>query len=254
MLNHPHRNESPKMTEPRILIVDDEPKLLRLAQEVLLATGFAVRAASNGRQAVEMAALEQPDLILLDIMLPGEMDGYQVAERVRQFSNVPIIMLTARDQQLDLLRGFDVGADDYMTKPFDAKELLARIRAVLKRTQAAATATGEAEIICGPLHIDLARYRITIAQKSISLTKTEFSLLRELALHKNQVMLHSQLLSAVWGPEYRDDVDYLRAYIRYLRRKLEPDPAKPQYIVTHTGVGYMLACPEPPTPEWEKES
>ncbi|MCZ7666931.1 MAG: response regulator transcription factor [Chloroflexi bacterium] len=152
-------------------------------------------------------------------------------------------MLTAKDQQIDLLRGFDVGADDYIIKPFDAKELLARIRAVLKRTQQTNAATGEAEITCGPLHIDLARYRVTIAEKNISLTKTEFSLLRELALHKNQVMLHSQLLSAVWGPEYQDDLDYLRAYIRYLRRKLEPDPANPQYLVTHTGVGYMLTCP-----------
>lgn len=232
------------MPRPHILIVDDEPKLVRLAREVLLATGFAVLEASSGKQALEMVALEQPDLILLDIMLPGEMDGYQVAERVRQFSNIPIIMLTARDQQIDLLRGFDVGADDYVTKPFDAKELLARIRAVIKRTQSANTPTGEAEIICGPLHIDLARYRVTIAEKSISLTKTEFNLLRELALHKNQVMLHSQLLVAVWGPEYRDDIDYLRAYIRYLRRKLELDPSSPEYIITHTGVGYMLACPE----------
>lgn len=234
------------MTTSEILIVDDEPKLVRLAQEILLATGFAVLTAVNGQQAVEMVALEQPDLILLDIMLPGEMDGYQVAERVRQFSNVPIIMLTARDQQIDLLRGFDAGADDYVTKPFDAKELLARIRALLKRTQSTNSAPGEVEIICGPLRIDLARYRVTIAEKSIPLTKTEFGLLRELALHQNQVMLHSQLLIAVWGPAYRDDVDYLRAYIRYLRRKLEPDPANPQYIVTHTGVGYMLACPEPP--------
>lgn len=183
-----------------------------------------------------------------------DMDGYQVAKRVRHFSNVPIIMLTAKDMPTDLLQGFDAGADDYATKPFDAKELLARIRAVLKRTQQSQTMTGDAEIICGPLHIDLARYRVTIAQKSISLTKTEFSLLRQLALHKNQVMLHSQLLTTVWGPEYRDDIDYLRAYIRYLRRKIEPDPAVPKYIVTHTGVGYMLACPEMPAPEREKES
>lgn len=233
------------MTMPRILIVDDEPKLVRLAQELLTATGFTTLSASSGRQGVEMVALEQPDLILLDIMLPGELDGYQVAERVRQFSSIPIIMLTAKDQQIDLLRGFDVGADDYVIKPFDAKELLARIRAVLKRTQQATTTnTGETEIICGSLHIDLARYRVTIAENNIPLTKTEFSLLRELALHKNQVLLHGQLLTAVWGPEYRDDLDYLRAYIRYLRRKLESDPANPKYIITHTGVGYMLACPE----------
>lgn len=240
-------------TSPKILIVDDEPKLVRLVQEVLLATGFTVVTAGDGQTAIKTVALEQPDLILLDIMLPRDMDGYQVAERIRQFSNVPIIMLTAKDQERDLLQGFDMGADDYMVKPFNTKELLARIRALLKRVQSANTVTGEAEIICGPLHIDLARYRVTIAQKSISLTKTEFGLLRELALHKNQVVLHSQLLIAVWGPEYRDDVDYLRAYIRYLRRKLETDPTEPQYIVTHTGVGYMLACPEPPNPEQAKK-
>lgn len=232
------------MAAPRILIVDDEPKLVRLAREILTATGFEVLTAGEGRRAIELVALDQPDLILLDIMLPGGMDGYQIAERVRAFSNIPIIMLTARGEQIDVLQGFDVGADDYVTKPFDAKELLARIRAVLKRAQQANSVTGEAEIICGPLHIDLARYRVTIADKSITLTRTEFSLLRELATHKNQVMLHSQLLASVWGPEYRDDLDYLRAYVRYLRRKLEPDPANPQYIVTHTGVGYMLACPE----------
>lgn len=232
------------MAAPRILIVDDEAKLVRLARELLSATGFEVLAAGEGQRAVEMVALEQPDLILLDIMLPGDMDGYQVAQRIREFSNVPIIMLTARGEQTDLLQGFDAGADDYVTKPFDAKELLARIRAVLKRTQQDAATRGEATISCGALHIDLARYRVTIADKSIPLTKTEFSLLRALATHKNQVMLHSQLLTAVWGPEYRDDVDYLRAYIRYLRRKLEADPANPQHIVTHTGVGYMLACPE----------
>lgn len=232
------------MAAPRILIVDDEPKLVRLAREVLLATGFEVLTAGEGRRAIELVALEQPDLVLLDIMLPGGMNGYEVAERLRQFSNVPIIMLTAKGEQADLLQGFDAGADDYVTKPFDAKELLARIRAVLKRAQQTSNAAGEAIIRCGELEIDLARYRVTSGSKSVALTRTEFSLLRELATHKNQVMLHSQLLGAVWGPEYRDDVDYLRAYVRYLRRKLEPDPANPQYIVTHTGVGYMLACPE----------
>jgi two-component system KDP operon response regulator KdpE len=232
------------MASPRILIVDDEAKLVRLAREVLLATGFEVLTAGEGKRAVELVALEQPDLVLLDIMLPGGMDGYEVAQRLRQFSDVPIIMLTAKGEQADLLQGFDAGADDYVTKPFDAKELLARIRAVLKRAQQSSNATGEAIIRCGELAIDLARYRVTSGDRSIALTKTEFSLLRELATHKNQVMLHTQLLGAVWGPEYRDDVDYLRAYVRYLRRKLEPDPSNPQYIVTHTGVGYMLSCPE----------
>ena len=241
------------MATARILIVDDEPKLVRLAREVLTATGFEVLTAGEGKRAIELVALEQPDLVLLDIMLPGGMDGYAVAERVRQFSNVPIIMLTAKGERADLLQGFGAGADDYVTKPFDAKELLARIRAVLKRAQQTSNAPGEAVIRCGELEIDLARYLVTSGSKSVALTKTEFNLLRELAIHKNQVMLHSQLLAAVWGPEYRDDVDYLRAYVRYLRRKLEPDPSNPQYIVTHTGVGYMLACPEEVSGEGAEE-
>jgi two-component system KDP operon response regulator KdpE len=232
------------MPAPRILIVDDEPKLIRLARELLSATGFEVLMATSGQPAIEMVALERPDLVLLDIMLPGGLDGYAVAERVRQFSDVPIIMLTAKDQQADLLRGFDAGADDYVTKPFEAKELLARIRALLKRSQQTAPSPGEAEIVCGSLTIDLVRYHVRLDDKTIPLTKTEFSLLRELALHKNQVVEHGRLLAAVWGPEYRDDVDYLRAYIRYLRRKLEADPGNPRHIVTHTGIGYMLTCPE----------
>lgn len=231
---------------PRVLIVDDEPKLVRLAREVLQATGFDVLTAATGQEAIEAVALEQPDLVLLDIMLPAGMDGYDVAERIRQFSGVPIIMLTAKDRQVDLLRGFDVGADDYITKPFEARELLARIRAVLRRAQQSPATSSEAEIICGELHIDLARYHVRIGDRTVLLTKTEFNLLRELATHKNQVMEHSRLLAAVWGPAYRDDVDYLRAYIRYLRRKLEPEPSRPRYIITHTGVGYMLACPDPP--------
>lgn len=229
---------------PRILIVDDEPKLIRLARELLTATGFEVLAATSGQPAIEMVALEQPDLVLLDIMLPGALDGYEVAERVREFSDVPIIMLTARDRQVDLLRGFEAGADDYVTKPFEARELLARIRVLLKRSQQTASTPAEAEIVCGALTIDLARYHVRVENRTIPLTRTEFNLLRELALHRNQVMEHARLLAAVWGPEYRDDVDYLRAYVRYLRRKLERDPAHPRYIVTHTGVGYMLACPE----------
>jgi two-component system, OmpR family, KDP operon response regulator KdpE len=229
----------------RVLIVDDEPKLVRLAREVLLATGFDVLTAGTGQEAIEAVALEQPDLVLLDIMLPGGMDGVNVAERLRRFSDVPIIMLTAKDGQPDLLRGFDAGADDYVTKPFEARELVARIRAVLKRAQQSAATPGEAAIVCGALCIDLARYHVRVGDKTVPLTKTEFSLLRELAVHRNQVLAHERLLAAVWGPDYRDDVGYLRAYIRYLRRKLEPDPATPRYIITQTGVGYMLVCPDP---------
>jgi two-component system KDP operon response regulator KdpE len=232
----------PTMTEARVLVVDDEPKLVRLVREVLTATGYAVMYTGSGENAVEMTALEKPDLILLDIVLSGVMDGYEVARRVREFSDVPIIMLTAKARESDLLHGFDVGADDYLTKPFSSKELLVRVRAVLKRARR--ETFGETEIVCGELQIDLARRQVTVGERQIQLTPTEYNLLLQLAQHRNQVLLHEQLLSAVWGAEYRDDVDYLRAYIRYLRQKLEPDPARPKMIVTSQGVGYMLVCPD----------
>ena len=232
------------MTKKRILLVDDEPKLVRLVWEVLTATGFEVVTAGSGRKAIELAALEHPELIILDVVLTDEIDGYEVTRRVRAFSDVPINMLTARVEEADVLRGFDAGVDDYITKPFSAKELLARVRAVLKRASQDVS-TSEAHIVCGNLHIDLARRRVTRNEEAIQLTRTEFSLLQELATHRDQVMTHEQLLSAVWGPEYRDDLDYLRAYIRYLRKKLEYDASEPRLIVTHQGVGYILVCSEP---------
>ena len=232
------------MSEARILIVDDEPKLVHLVREVLTAAGFAVLAAGRPDEAIEKAALEQPALILLDIIFSGPVDGYEIARRVREFSSVPIIMLTAKAREADVLRGFDAGADDYLAKPFSSKELLARVRAVLKRAHREPTALTETEIVGPNLRIDLARRRVIVNGREVSLTPTEYKLLHELAAHRNQVMLHEQLLTAVWGPEYRDDVDYLRAYIRYLRKKLELDPANPKFIVTSPGAGYMLACPE----------
>jgi two-component system KDP operon response regulator KdpE len=231
------------MNEARILVVDDEPKLVHLVREVLTATGFKVLTAGGPEEAIETAALEQPDLILLDIVFPGPMDGFEFARRVREFSDVPIIMLTARAREADVLHGFDLGADDYLTKPFSSKELLARVRAVLKRTRHEPAPAAETEIVCPNLRINLARRRVTANGREVSLTPTEYKLLHELAAHPNQVLLHEQLLTAVWGPEYRDDADYLRAYIRYLRKKLEADPAHPTLIVTSPGVGYMLACP-----------
>jgi len=231
-------------TKQKILAVDDEPKLIRLVREVLTATGYVVHTTGNGREAIELVALEQPDLVLLDIVLTGEINGFDVARRVREFSDVPIIMLTAKARESDVLHGFDAGADDYITKPFSSRELLARVRAVLKRALQEPSEMAETEIVCGELYIDLARRRVTIDGEGIHLTRTEYNLLHELAVHRNQVLLHTQLLTTVWGPEYRDDLDYLRAYVRYLRRKLEPDPASPRYIVTYQGVGYMLACPE----------
>lgn len=228
------------MEAKKILVVDDEPKLVRLIQEILSASGYQVVAARTGNRAVEMAALEQPDLIVLDIMLAGEMDGNQVASRIREFSDVPIIMLTAKVRETDVLRGFDMGADDYIKKPFSSKELLARIRALLNRSSAQGQPPKQAEIICGDVKINILRRKVFIGERDIHLTPTEYKLLHELAVHCNQALNHEQLLSAVWGIEYIDDFDYLRSYIHLLRRKLEVDPSNPKIIVRVPGFGYML--------------
>ncbi len=227
----------------KIMIVDDEPRVVRLVSEVLKAVGYQVLAAASGQSAIEMVALEQPDLVLLDILLPRGPDGYEVCRRIREFSDVPVIMLTAKAQESDVLCGFDVGADDYLTKPFSARELVARVKAVLRRARRPEEMI-TAIFTCGELEINFARRAVKMGDENVSLTRTEYALLRQLALNANRVMLHQDLLMEVWGPEYRDDIDYLRAYIRYLRRKLEVDPSNPQYILTSQGVGYMLSCPD----------
>ncbi len=227
----------------KILVVDDEPRVVQLVRKVLEAVGYQVIAAASGEPAIEMVALEQPDLVLLDILLPHDLDGYEVCRRIREFSEVPVIMLTAKAQESDVLHGFDVGADDYLTKPFSAKELVARVKAVLRRTQRPEEMV-TATLTCGELEINFARRTVKVRGEKVSLTRTEYALLRQLALNANRVMLHQDLLTTVWGPEYRDDIDYLRAYIRYLRQKLEENPHEPRYILTTPGVGYMLTCPE----------
>ena len=226
-----------------ILVVDDEPRLVRLVREVLQAVGYRVITAGDAKTALEMVAIERPDLILLDIVLPHDTDGYEVCRRVREFSDVPVIMLTAKARESDRLRGFEVGADDYLTKPFSSKELIARLKAVLRRSRFPEEVRSNARFICGELSINFAQHRLFVRGGEVTLTATEYALLRELALNANCVLLHEQLLTAVWGPEYVNDIDYLRAYVRYLRRKIEPDPSKPRYILTTPGVGYMLACP-----------
>ena len=232
----------------KILVVDDQPRVVRLVREVLQAVGYQVIAASDGESAIETVALEQPDLVLLDILLPQGPEGYEVCQRIREFSDVPVIMLTAKAQESDMLRGFDVGADDYLTKPFSARELIARVNAVLRRSKRPEEVV-TALCRCGEIEIDFTRHIVTMRGEQVALTRTEYALLRQLALNPNCIVLHQDLLTAVWGPEYRDDLDYLRAYVRYLRRKLEADPADPKYIVTVPGMGYMLACPEGEQPE-----
>jgi two-component system KDP operon response regulator KdpE len=232
------------MSIARILVVDDEPKLVRLVTQILQAKGYEVFAAASGDQAIEIVALEQPNLVILDIVLLGNLDGYGVANRIREFSDIPIIMLTAKVRESDMLQGFDSGVDDFITKPFNSKELLARISAVLKRSRGNSTTKVENEIICGDVIIDILRRKVTIREFEIHLTPTEYNLLYQLATHPNQVMLHEQLLNEVWGEEYRNDFDYLRSYIHNLRKKIEVDPSEPQIIVRSPGVGYMLVVEE----------
>jgi len=215
------------MMGAKILLVEDDPRMVRLVSEVLKAVGHQVVASTNGPRAIEMVAMEQPSLVLLDVLLAGEMDGFAVCQRVREFS--------------DVLTGFDAGADDYLTKPFSSRELVARAKAVLKRAERPEEITTET-LACRALEIDFARRLVKVHGSPVALTPTEYRLLLELAKNANCVLLHRDLLTRVWGPEYRDDIDYLRAYIRHLRRKLEPDPANPCYIITHPGVGYMLEC------------
>jgi len=231
------------MEDIKILVVDDEPKLVRLLSEVLTGIGCNVVAASRGKDAIEKTAMEQPDLIVLDIVLADETDGYEVARKVREFSDVPIIMLTAKARESDLLRGFDAGVDDYLTKPFSSKEFVVRVKAILKRTDIDYKDIGDSQISCGPLKIDLVRHRVIIRGEEIRLTRTEYKLLVELARHRNKICIHELLLRNVWGSEYVDDVDYLRAYVRYLRRKIEEIPSEPAFIITHQGIGYELICP-----------
>jgi two-component system, OmpR family, KDP operon response regulator KdpE len=233
------------MNSGRVLVVEDESKVIYLVREVLTAAGYEVSAVANGELAIEHIALDRPDLVILDIILPGALDGYAVACRVREFSDVPIIMLTGKVREPDMLRGFECGADDYITKPFSSKELLVRISAVLRRSrQGAAGALEDSEIVCDHLHIDLARRQVKIDGREVHLTPTEYSLLHELATHPNQVLVHEHLLTRVWGEEYRNDVDYLRTYIHALRQKIEADPANPKIIQRCPGVGYTLVCNE----------
>jgi DNA-binding response OmpR family regulator len=225
----------------RVLVADDDPLIQRLVRTHLDRAGFRVLSAADGEEALDVAATEQPDLIVLDLMLP-KVDGFEVCRRVREFSLVPIVMLTARGEQADKLRGFEAGADDYVTKPFAPPELLARLRAVLRRTQQAGPTSAPSVVKCGEWSIDFVRRRVTIKTEVIKLTPTEYQLLQQLALNAGKVLSHTELLTRVWGPEYRDDRDYLWAYVRHLRRKLEPDPEQPKHILSEPGYGYVLEC------------
>ncbi len=235
------------MTSPRkttVLVVDDEPRLVRLVRANLERLDYRVITAGNGIQAIEMVEAEDPDLVILDVMMPG-MDGYEACRRIREFSQVPIVMLTAKAEQSDKLKGFDLGADDYLTKPFGPEELMARIKAVLRRSQTQPEPKTKPTFQAGDLVIDFARRRVTARGDEVRLSPTEYRLLSALANNADRVIVHEELLQQVWGPEYRDETEYLWVYIRYLRQKLEADPAHPKLIVSEPGVGYVLRKPGP---------
>jgi DNA-binding response OmpR family regulator len=227
------------MSLAKILIVDDEPHMIKLVKANLQAAGYEVRSAKDGRSALDAVERERPDLIILDIMLP-RMDGYEVCRRIREYSAVPILMLTARGSEMDLVHGFDVGADDYLVKPFAVNELLVRVRAILKRSKFARDVVQRPPLVAGDLTIDFALRRVTVRDKEIQLSPTEYKLLTALALNADRVILHQDLLRDVWGPEYRTETQYLRVYVHYLRKKIEDDPSKPRYLITHPGAGYLF--------------
>jgi DNA-binding response OmpR family regulator len=226
-----------------ILVVDDERRLVGLLRHNLESVGYSVSTAADGTTALALVESQELDLVILDLMLP-DVDGYEVCRQIREYSDVPIIMLTARSDQSEKVRGLDLGADDYLTKPFDAKEMLARVRAVLRRTKVPQQSKKQPILVADDLVIDFARRQVSVRGERIKLSPTEYKLLYELASNADRVLLHDELLRRVWGSEYRDEVEYLRVYIRYLRQKLEPDPAKPRYILTEPGVGYLFATPK----------
>ncbi len=224
-----------------ILTADDDPQILRLVTRNLELDGYEVIAVSDGQAALEQIEAHTPDLVLLDIMMP-RMDGFTVTQRVREFSSVPIMLLTARGQDQDKIHGLDLGADDYLTKPFSVEELLARVRAVLRRSQLGADSHSlSAKITVGELELDYVQHLVTMRGQEITLTPTEYRILAYLAQNAGRVVTQDLLLEHVWGAEYIGESHMLQVNINRLRRKIEDDHTHPRYLLTKVGIGYLLA-------------
>lgn len=230
------------MTPQPILIVDDEPQLRAIVRATLTAEGYAVLEAANGLDGVRAWEQHAPHLIILDILMP-EMDGLQALDHIRQRGDTPVVMLTRQAEEAHRVRAFELGADDYLSKPFSSRELVLRVKAVLRRTQSPAP-TETAEVTAGDLRLDLAQRRVQIGARTVTLSRTEFALLTELARQPGRVLSREQLLTAVWGREYRDDTHLLRCAIYRLRQKLEADAEQPRYLQGAREVGYWLTVPE----------
>jgi two-component system, OmpR family, KDP operon response regulator KdpE len=226
------------MSGARILIVDDEPQILRALQLKLHGAGYAVETAATASEAVMKASLRPPDAIILDVLLPDGR-GTDVCRELRGWSTVPILVLSAVGEEAEKIAALDAGADDYVTKPFSGDELLARLRAALRRNRVASGPVVEVS----ELSIDLEKRRVTMAGREVALTPIEYDLLRLLAENEGKLMTHPAILREVWGPAYREESNYLHVYVSQLRRKIEPEPARPRYILNQAGVGYRLVDP-----------
>ncbi|MBE3558900.1 MAG: response regulator transcription factor [Ktedonobacteraceae bacterium] len=222
-----------------ILIVDDEPRIRDVVRMNLELEHYRVIEASSGLEALEQLREHLPDLVVLDVMMP-DMDGFETLRAIREVSTVPVIMLTVRQSEPDRIRGLDLGADDYIAKPFSPRELLSRIRALLRRTMMPAPSRKTEIIVDDDLKIDFARHEVIVRGQKVTLRPTEYRLLYHLVSNAGRLLTHETLLSKVWGREYRDEAHYLRLYITYLRQKIEQDPAHPRYILTERGIGYRF--------------
>jgi len=231
------------MRKHKIIVIDDEAKILRFVAANLKSLGYDVHAFVRATEALEQLDIISPDLVLLDITMP-DLDGFQVLKRIRSFSDVPVIMLTARDNATDKVLGLNSGADDYLTKPFSLEELFARVKAVLRRYDKLPLSSSTSEIQNGPLRLNMAQRRLWINHAEVKLTDTEYKLFSLLMLNMNKVVSHEQLLSTVWGTEYRDEVEYLRVTLVRIRQKLKAAGQDSGFIVNYPGVGYMASAIE----------
>jgi len=222
-----------------VLVVDDEHRYRELLEMNLVRRGYRVLQAADGLSAINAVEQETPDLVILDLKLP-DIDGYEVCRRIREYSNVPIIMLTAKAEPQEKVRGLSTGADDYITKPFSADELLARVAAVLRRTEVARGDVGAESFRCGALRIDYAQHRVTVADREIPVTPGEYRLLTVLAANAGRVVVQEEILRRVWGEGYSTATALLQTAVRRLRTKIEDEPAEPRYVLTKRGIGYWL--------------
>jgi two-component system KDP operon response regulator KdpE len=227
---------------PHILVIDDEPQILRAIRTILTEKQFRVTTASRGEEGLTLAAANEPDLIILDLGLP-DMDGVEVCMRLREWTQTPIIILSVRDSERDKVAALDSGADDYLTKPFGIEELLARVRVALRHAGNRKEEHGKV-VKAGSLTIDLVWHIVKRGEEEVKLTGIEYKLLAYLAANHHRVLTHQSILSQVWGPEDADHTEYLRVYMRQLRKKLEEDPERPQYILTEPGIGYRFIADE----------